>query len=96
MQACSDIKVDTPVEGVQLIQFNRPDVKNALRTQLLAELAATLRASEADAAIRCVVITGGDVFAAGKAGTRHNARTNHRQQATFSGSFSQRSAAASL
>jgi len=65
MQACSDIKVDIPVEGVQLIQLNRPDVKNALRTQLLAELAATLRASEADAAIRCVVLTGGEVFAAG-------------------------------
>src|ERR1700722_6934774 len=53
-------------EGVTLIRLNRPQPLNALNTQLLDEMAAGLDASEADPAVRCIVITGSErAFAAG-------------------------------
>jgi enoyl-CoA hydratase len=61
-----DIVVDRPADGVIRLTLNRPDVRNALRTQTLAEIAAELAAAAADDAIRAVVITGGlGCFAAG-------------------------------
>ena len=61
-----DIVVDRPADGVIRLTLNRPDVRNALRTQTLAEIAAELAAAAADDAIRAVVITGGlRCFAAG-------------------------------
>ena len=66
MTAYSDIQVDTPYNGVQLIRLNRPDAHNALRTALLGELATALAAAAEDKRVRAVVITGSDkVFAAG-------------------------------
>src|SRR3972149_3812467 len=54
-------------EGVGLVTLNRPDVLNALSTQLVRELDAALTAYEADDDVRCVVLTGaGDrAFSAG-------------------------------
>ncbi len=53
-------------DGVTLIRLNRPDALNALNSQLLGELSDALDAAEADAAVRCVVLTGSDrAFAAG-------------------------------
>ena len=61
-----DIVVDRPAEGVVRLTLHRPDFRNALRTQTLAEIAAELDAAHADPAIRVVVLTGGlDCFAAG-------------------------------
>lgn len=52
--------------GVCLITLNRPEVLNALNTQLLGELAAALERLEQDDACRAVVITGSrKAFAAG-------------------------------
>lgn len=66
MTAYSDILVDMPYNGVQLIRLNRPDAHNALRTALLGELAAALAAAAEDKRVRAVVITGSEtVFAAG-------------------------------
>jgi enoyl-CoA hydratase len=65
-QPPQDLLVDRPAENILRVTLHRPDARNALRTQLLEELAAALHAAEADAAVRCVVITGGPkVFAAG-------------------------------
>jgi enoyl-CoA hydratase len=51
---------------VLTIVLNRPEVRNALRTNLLKELAETLVEAFKDDETRCVVLTGGpDVFAAG-------------------------------
>jgi enoyl-CoA hydratase len=51
---------------VGIIQLNRPDVRNALNTQVMDELTAALDAFEADDAIGAIVITGGEkAFAAG-------------------------------
>lgn len=48
------------------IALNRPETRNALSTQLLAELAAHLDAAMIDPAVRVVVITGrGSAFCAG-------------------------------
>jgi len=61
-----DILIERPAEGVLQITLNRPDVRNALRTQTLGEIAGALAAAAADDAVRAVVITGGlKYFAAG-------------------------------
>lgn len=52
--------------AVGLIQFNRPDVRNALCAVLIVELREALDTFEEDEAIGAIVITGGhSVFAAG-------------------------------
>jgi len=53
-------------DAVLLIRLNRPEALNALNRQLMGELAQTLAEAEADAGLRCIVITGSDkAFAAG-------------------------------
>ena len=53
-------------EGVGLIRFNRPDVRNALCNDLVVELDAALDEFEADNAIGAIVLTGDErAFAAG-------------------------------
>src|SRR3954464_1650887 len=53
-------------DAVTLIRLNRPEALNALNGQLMDELTATLDETEADPAVRCVVITGSErAFAAG-------------------------------
>ena len=53
-------------DGVALIRLNRPEALNALNSRLLEELIAALDAAEADAAVRCIVLTGSEkAFAAG-------------------------------
>ena len=53
-------------DAVTLITLNRPKALNALNAQLMDELTAALNAAEADAAVRCIVLTGSDrAFAAG-------------------------------
>lgn len=66
MSTPTDLLLDTPAPHVARITLHRPEARNALRTQLLEELAAELRALAADEEVRCVVLTGGPkVFAAG-------------------------------
>ncbi|WP_440995760.1 2,3-dehydroadipyl-CoA hydratase PaaF [Arhodomonas sp. SL1] len=61
-----DIVVATTAEHVLQITLNRPKARNALRTNLLRELAEALDAAAADDDVRAVVLTGGEkVFAAG-------------------------------
>ena len=58
--------VETPSAGVTLIRLNRPEALNALNSQLLSELSQVLDAAEADAGVRCLVLTGSErAFAAG-------------------------------
>lgn len=66
MSTPSDLLFDTPAPHVARITLNRPDARNALRTQLLVELAGALRVADGDPEVRCVILTGGPaVFAAG-------------------------------
>jgi enoyl-CoA hydratase len=52
--------------AVGVVTLNRPQVLNALNSQLMDELAAAIDAFEADSAIRCIVVTGSEkAFAAG-------------------------------
>jgi enoyl-CoA hydratase len=61
-----DIRISHPAAGVMQLTLHRPDVRNALRTQTLAEIAAELIAASSDDATRAVVVTGGlQCFAAG-------------------------------
>jgi enoyl-CoA hydratase/carnithine racemase len=59
--------VETSVDGhVALCRLNRPEARNALSPELMAELAEALERFDADPEIRCIVIAGSDdVFAAG-------------------------------
>ena len=53
-------------DAVLLIRLNRPEALNALSRKLMGELARALAEAEADAAVRCIVITGSEkAFAAG-------------------------------
>ncbi len=61
-----DILVSEVVDGVLTITLNRPEAYNALRTQLLSELADVLQYCTDDDGVRAVVVTGNEkVFAAG-------------------------------
>jgi enoyl-CoA hydratase len=65
-QKYEDVIVTAPEDRVRLITLNRPAVRNALRTQTLAEIAAVLDEAADDANTGAVVITGSDrYFAAG-------------------------------
>ncbi|CAG4912158.1 unnamed protein product [Acidocella sp. C78] len=57
----------TETDGaVAFIRLNRPEALNALCDQLMTELGDALRSFDADAAIRCIVLTGSErAFAAG-------------------------------
>lgn len=51
---------------VCLIRLNRPEALNALNAKLMTELAAAVKAADADVNTRCIVITGSEkAFAAG-------------------------------
>ncbi len=53
-------------DGVGIITLNRPKAMNALNLQLTSELGQAVDALEANAEVRCILLTGGDqVFAAG-------------------------------
>jgi len=66
MSTPQDLIVTRPAPGVVLLTFNRPEVRNALRTQTLSEIATELALAAADDAVRAVVLTGGlACFAAG-------------------------------
>lgn len=66
MTTYSDIRVEAPNKGVQVIRLNRPEAHNALRTSLLGEVAHVLAEADEDDQVRAIVITGSEkVFAAG-------------------------------
>ncbi len=65
-EGCKDILCSLNTDHVLTLTLNRPKARNALRTQLLGEIAAVLTKAVEDEAVRCVVLTGGlKVFAAG-------------------------------
>ncbi len=62
----SEITLERPLEGVALLRLNRPEQLNALNMSLRELLAHHISALSADAATRCIVITGNEkAFAAG-------------------------------
>ena len=53
-------------DGVALITLNRPDKLNAFNTQMMRDMIAAFDATDADDAVRCVIVTGaGRAFCAG-------------------------------
>jgi len=60
------IIVENPREGVVLVRINRPDDRNAINQEVRDQLVAAYHEADADAAIRCLVLTGNEkAFAAG-------------------------------
>lgn len=60
------IKVEQPAPGITVIAFDRPDVANALSTQMGRELLDVWSSLRADDALRCVILRGeGKHFQAG-------------------------------
>ena len=60
------IKVETAEPGVVVVAFNRPDVANALSTQMGHDLLDAWNRLSADASLRCVILRGeGRHFQAG-------------------------------
>lgn len=61
------VTVTVPAEGVRLITFNRPDVRNAFDTAMYLEVTEALRQADADDTVGAVVLTGAGVaFTAGQ------------------------------
>jgi enoyl-CoA hydratase len=58
---------DGPVDGVALVVLDRPDVLNALSSDLMAQLVEALETLDRDGGCRCIVLTGAGerAFAAG-------------------------------
>lgn len=64
--AAADLLLVERDEPIALVRLNRPDVLNALSNELIGAIADTLEALDADAAIRCIVLTGSErAFSAG-------------------------------
>ncbi len=62
----SEFVTVTRENGYALIRLNRPEVLNAISTQLMADLVAHLEESDGDDGVRCIIITGNErAFAAG-------------------------------
>ena len=59
--------VETSIDGhVALCRLNRPEARNALSPELMADLAEQIERFDVDSEVRCIVIAGSDeVFAAG-------------------------------
>jgi enoyl-CoA hydratase/carnithine racemase len=53
-----DLRINHPAPGVVQLTLHRLEVRNALRTQTLAEIAAELTAATSSDALRAVVLTG--------------------------------------
>ncbi|MDP6351691.1 MAG: enoyl-CoA hydratase-related protein [Alphaproteobacteria bacterium] len=74
MAESQDILISDPLPHVRLLTLNRPERLNALRGQLMVELAAALGAAAAEESVRAVVVTGNErAFAAGADITELNA-----------------------
>ncbi|MCD4685390.1 MAG: enoyl-CoA hydratase/isomerase family protein [Anaerolineae bacterium] len=64
--AYEHIVVETPADGVGLVQLNQPRAYNALTGPLMDELMTALEVMDGDGTIRCMIITGSKkAFAAG-------------------------------
>ena len=62
----TDSVIVTDMGAVRIIRFNRPDKKNALTQPMYAAITGALHEAQAGAAIRAVILTGGEgVFSAG-------------------------------
>ena len=60
------VKYDEPADGVARVSMNRPGIRNAQDTQMLAELDDAFKRAENDDDIRCLIFTGeGQDFSAG-------------------------------
>lgn len=61
-----EVVVEHPAADVAVVRLNRPESRNALSLPLQEQLSEAFTTLAADAAVRCIVLTGGDeVFAAG-------------------------------
>jgi enoyl-CoA hydratase len=58
--------IDRKSNGYAVVQLHRPDVLNALNTEVMEELVTVLESLDKDDAIRCIILTGNEkAFAAG-------------------------------
>jgi Enoyl-CoA hydratase/carnithine racemase len=62
----SEVLLERPAEGIAVIRLNRPEVRNALNSNVRELLAEHFKALGNDETTRCVILTGSEkVFAAG-------------------------------
>lgn len=77
------------MNDIVTIALNRPDFRNALNPQLIAEVVAQVLAAEKDPAVRAIVLRGaGDFFCAGAdlqwmKSSLHASKAQNKKEATF-------------
>jgi enoyl-CoA hydratase/carnithine racemase len=54
----SRIEIETPAQGVRVIAFNRPEVRNAFDTTMYQEVTAALLEADGDLSVGAVIVTG--------------------------------------
>jgi len=63
----SRVETEDAADGVRVIAFNRPEVRNAFDTAMYQEVTAALRGADADPSVGAVVLTGrGSAFTSGQ------------------------------
>ena len=66
MTAPDSLLIERPSDDIVVFRLNRPQVRNALNLEMRTRLADEVTRHAADAAIRCLIVTGSDLaFAAG-------------------------------
>ena len=61
----SEVILETPAPHVALVRIHRPEARNALNASVREQLASHFEALGQDAQVRAIILTGGDIFAAG-------------------------------
>lgn len=57
--ATQNIQVTIEDTGVAIIQFNRPNKRNAFNQAMITEIVTTLQSLDSDDSVRAVILTGG-------------------------------------
>lgn len=60
------VEATSPIEGIRVLTFNRPQKRNALSKDLIAEFLAQLSAASSDPQVRIIILTGAGAFFSGK------------------------------
>lgn len=60
------IERTSPAKGIRVLEFNRPEKRNALSQELIAEFLSQLKLASLDPTVRAIIVTGNGTFFSGE------------------------------